>query len=219
MNISIIKRNVKNLILKLTAKKKEKYLEFIRSCYDYSKATPTILCSTCIGGMIYHNLGLQFMSPTINLWCDAEDLSKIAENPDKYLSGPIEFEENDEFDYPVGRIYDVPIYFTHYKTREEAAQKWQERSKRFNADNLYIITDDNGLTDEGRQRLIDSKHKRLIIFTDKETKDEYGFKVEKGYSNPYSVRDIWGFAPFEREFNYAAWLSDKDNYRMARNKW
>lgn len=200
--------------------KRKKYIEMIRSHYDYNKGTPSILCSTCIGGMIYNNLGLKFMTPTINLWCTAEDLSKIAENPQKYFSHDIEFIHNDkDYDYshPVGRIDDVVIYFTHYKTESEAASKWYERRERFNYDNVYIITDDNGLSAEGRQRLIKSKHKRLIIFSAGENTDENSF-VYKCYKNGklgrYSVRGTGGFAAFEKEFDYAAWLSGKDEIRI-----
>ena len=119
----------------------------------------------------------------------------------------------------VGKIIDVPIYFTHYKTREEAVEKWYERAKRFDENNVYIITDDNGLSHEGKQRLINSRHKRLIIFTDKDREDEYSFKLANGFKKPYSVRDVYGFAPFEREFNYANWLSDKNDYKVVRKQW
>ena len=200
--------------------KRKNYIKKIRSHYDYGMETPSILCSTCIGGMIYKNLGLRFMSPTINLWCTAEDFSKIAEDPQKYFEHDIEFIHNDaQYDYPhpVGRIDDIVIYFTHYKTEEEAAAKWRERGKRFDYDNVYIITDDKGLSDEGRQRLINSKHKRLVIFSAGGNTDEYSF-VYKCYENGklgrYSVRGTGGFAAFEKEFDYAAWLSGKNEIRI-----
>ena len=202
--------------------KRKKYIEMICSHYDYSMETPSILCSTCIGGMIYSDLGLEFLSPTINLWCTAEDLSKIAEKPEKYFSQDIEFIHNDRryrYGHPVGRIGDAVIYFTHYETDEEAAAKWYERRERFNYDNVYIITDDNGLSEQGRQRLIKSKHKRLIIFSAGGSTDEYSF-VYKCYKNGvlglYSVRGLSGMAAFEKEFDYAAWLSGKSEIRIDR---
>ena len=52
-----------------------------------------------------------------------------------------------------------------------------------------------------------------------ETKKEpffaYGcYKGQKEIGR-YSVRDLKGFAPFEKEFNYALWLSGKDDYRLT----
>lgn len=222
MTAGEIKRLLKKCVLSTpyVKNKREKYIEMIRSHYDYSKETPSILCSTCIGGMIYNNLGLRFLTPTINLWCTAEDLSKIAGNPEKYFSHDIEFIHNDkDYDYshPVGRIDDVVIYFTHYKTESEAASKWYERRERFNYDNVYIITDDIGLTEQGRQRLINSKHKRLIIFSADDKTNEYSF-IYKCYKNGvlghYSVRGLLGMAAFEKEFDYASWLSGKNEIRI-----
>lgn len=34
----------------------------------------TILSSNCIGGVIYHRLGKQFLSPTINMWFRQPDI-------------------------------------------------------------------------------------------------------------------------------------------------
>lgn len=223
MTAGEIKRLLKKRILltPYVKHKRENYIEMIRSHYDYSKETPSILCSTCIGGMIYNNLGLRFLTPTINLWCTAEDLSKIAGNPEKYFSQDIEFIHNDpdyNYNHPVGRIDDAVIYFTHYKTEKEAASKWYERRERFNYDNVYIITDDKGLSAQGRQRLIKSKHKRLIIFSAADSCDEYGF-VFKCYKNGvlghYSVRGLSGMAAFEKEFDYAAWLSGESEIRLS----
>lgn len=37
----------------------------------------TILSTNCIGGVMYHNLNLKFLSPTINLWISPHDYIKI----------------------------------------------------------------------------------------------------------------------------------------------
>ena len=221
MTLTEIKRKLKSFVLnsKYVRDKKNRFLEMRKSEYDYGKPTPTILCSNCIGGMIYNNLGLKFMSPTINLWCDAEDLAKIAQRPEYYLSLDIEFVHDDpeyKYDYPVGKLDDVYIYFTHYKTEEESAKKWYERRTRFNPDNVYIITDYRGLSENGRNMLINSKHRRLVIFTENAERDKYDFRLHHDMRKSYSVRNLIGFAPFEKEFNYAAWLSDKDCYRIGR---
>ena len=41
---------------------------------------PTIISSNCNGGIIYHDLGLPFNSPTINLSMDTDDFIKLVSN-------------------------------------------------------------------------------------------------------------------------------------------
>ena len=67
-----------------------------------------------------------------------DDYLKFLSNLKFYMSQKlIEIEENKPF--PVGKLYDIKIYFMHYKNFEEASQKWHERAKRINWDNLIIV--------------------------------------------------------------------------------
>lgn len=36
----------------------------------------TLLCNNCLGGVIFHELNLKFLSPTINLWMYPSDFIK-----------------------------------------------------------------------------------------------------------------------------------------------
>lgn len=45
----------------------------------------TIFASNCIGGIIYHNLGLKFLSPTVNLWIEPEDYISMLSDPKDYF--------------------------------------------------------------------------------------------------------------------------------------
>ena len=220
MDFGKIKRKLKASVLKLPhiKAKRKKYGEYMKSRYDYDLGSPTIMCSACIGGMISHELGLQFMSPTINLWMMPSDLVKLVSNPDKYMNAEFEEISDSGYSYPVGRLLDITIYFNHYNSFEEAVRIWMRRKKRIDWDNLYIITDDKNLTDVEIETLKNVKCKRLVIFTKDERKDECFFKYECYENAPevgfYSARDLRGFAPYEREFDYCRWfLGDKD-YRM-----
>lgn len=101
----------------------------------------TIITNSCIGGVMYHKLGKRFLSPTVNLWMYDEDFYKFVQNLDYYLAQPLKFVHVGE-NYPTALCGDVMIYFNHYKTDEEANQKWEERKKRINRDNLFIICAD-----------------------------------------------------------------------------
>lgn len=101
----------------------------------------TILTNTCIAGVMYHKLGKQFMSPTINLWMEDEDFLKFVHDMDAYLAKPLRFIQGRDTT-PVAYCGDVMIHFNHYKTDEEAEAKWDERKRRMNKNNLYIICSD-----------------------------------------------------------------------------
>ena len=102
----------------------------------------SLITNNCIGGVISHDLGLQFRSPTINLYFTYEDFILFCQHLRYYLSLPVE-EEDSEMDYPVGALKGeygtVRIYFQHYGSFEEAKEKWERRASRVDFDNLYVM--------------------------------------------------------------------------------
>lgn len=105
-----------------------------------TNSAPTLICSNCAGGIIYHWLGLQFQSPFINLYMSNEDFLIAMENIEEFLSTPIVEETDTDKPYPVGIGYKgVRINFMHYKTFEEAIRKWEERKSRINFSNLGVV--------------------------------------------------------------------------------
>lgn len=220
MNLGEVKRVIKSLALKLPhiALKQKKYIEFMRSQYDYTLPVPTIICTACIGGMISNNLGLRFMSPTINMWIMPQDIVKFLTNMDEYLNAEFVEDKTSQYSYPVGILKDIRVYFNHYKTFKEAVDKWNDRKTRIDRENLYIITDDKFLTDEDIAALESVKCRRLIIFTKDEERDSCFFRLHsyEGMDEigNYSVRHMDGFSIFEKEFNYSAWLSGRDDIRI-----
>lgn len=101
--------------------------------------TPTLICSNCTGGVLYHWLGLPFLSPFINLYMTNMDFIKAMENFDEFLATEIIEDANNTQSYPVGiGLGGVKLHFMHYKTFEEAIQKWNERKLRINKDNMCV---------------------------------------------------------------------------------
>ena len=75
----------------------------------------TIISSNCVGGIIYHDLGLPFLTPTVNLSFDMNDFVKFVSNLKYYIDKDlIKLDTNKE--YPIGVIEDIKINFIHYKT-------------------------------------------------------------------------------------------------------
>jgi uncharacterized protein (DUF1919 family) len=52
--------------------------------------SPSIIANNCNGGVISHDLGLRFMSPTVNLYFQFPDYIRFLQRLDYYLSLPPE---------------------------------------------------------------------------------------------------------------------------------
>lgn len=103
----------------------------------------SIISNHCWGGITYHALKMQFLSPFINMFVMNEEYLRLLENLERYLSLPVEYEgEAEEINlhcmYPVGLLGDVHLHFNHYASFDEAVLKWDERKRRINMDNLFV---------------------------------------------------------------------------------
>lgn len=125
--------------------------------------------------MLLHDLHLRFNSPTVNLYFTAGDFVKFCRNIKFYLSQDITEDKSTDKDYPVGTIglndEKITIYFMHYENFSDAVQKWHERAKRINWENLYIIMTDGTACNETIARefdLLPYEHKALLTYRDLE---------------------------------------------------
>lgn len=130
----------------------------------------SLITNNCIGGIISHDMHLRFLSPTINLGFDDAEFIRFVANLDEYLRLPVEEVVEKKCDYPVGVIHGsagmVRIFFMHYKTFEEAVAKWEERKKRVNMDNIYVIMEGNSCDEKMLEDFdkLDFEHK--VVLTD-----------------------------------------------------
>ena len=121
-----------------------KYISFVQKIFNKVNRKKlknkdfTLVTSNCTGGILYHWLGLKFRSPFINLYMSNEDYIKALENFELFLSTPLkEYKRNEN--YPIGIGYsNVKIHFVHYTSFEEANNKWKERIKRIDKQNLCV---------------------------------------------------------------------------------
>ncbi|EKH1709658.1 DUF1919 domain-containing protein [Campylobacter lari] len=114
----------------------------------------SIFSNNCIAGFLYNDYNIKFYSPTINLQFTPMDFIKFCSNIDFYLS--IKLEENQDMQiaeeqfalisnvkinkqFPVGKLGDILVFFQHYRSFKEAADKWEDRKKRVTRNNIYII--------------------------------------------------------------------------------
>lgn len=120
----------------------------------FTNADVSIISMNCTGGILYHDLGLKFLSPTVNMYMKAEDFIKFCENLSNYLAIDNLIECADKSivgdrTYPVAKLGDIYLYLVHYKTVYEAERKWNERKQRINPSKIVILNNDReGMTTE-----------------------------------------------------------------------
>ena len=124
----------------------------------------TILCSDCIGGVIYHDFNLRFNSPTINLYIKPSEFVKFCKNLDFYLN--CKLEQVNSNNRIIGKLKDINIVFLHYSSYKEAEKKWNERVKRINKNNMCLImTCKDGYTPKDIKDFDSLSFKNKIVFT------------------------------------------------------
>ncbi len=129
----------------------------------------TIIASNCMGTFMYYDLKVPFLSPTINLNIEINDFVKMVENLEWYISQEITELEGESDRCPVGLLGDIKIYFVHYDTFSEGVSKWEERKRRINRNNMFIVgTETDTCTCETLARFERLPYPDKVIFTHRE---------------------------------------------------
>lgn len=129
----------------------------------------TIISSHCAGGTIYHDMGIPFLTPTVNLAIDGDDFCTFCENLEYFFSLELKPYRTDIVDYPVGRLGgDVEIRFIHYNSFETAKQTWERRKERINFNKILIMSSDrDGMGKDKCLKRFDKLPYKKIMYTSK----------------------------------------------------
>lgn len=108
---------------------------YIRSKTKYEGSPFVVISNNCWGAEIYKLLNLQYNTPFVGLFLTGPDFVKLLENFDKLIRTQVIFTEESRqlaqsLGYPVGTIDDIKIHFMHYKSENEAREKWERRVNR-----------------------------------------------------------------------------------------
>jgi uncharacterized protein (DUF1919 family) len=185
----------------------------------------SILSCDCTAGGIYRDLGLKFLSPTINLYFSRDDFCKFALNLSHYSSLNLLFpDELQTESFPVGLLGDIKIYFMHYQNAEEARAKWYERSKRINPHNIFVImTDTHPITPKTVELFKAISYPKILLCSKSYSLEEHEWVIrkkakalDKSYLAPsslFSWKRFYDFSPF------VSWLNQgqKDVKKTKRN--
>lgn len=177
----------------------------------------TLIARDCVGGILYHQLGLRFLSPTINLFFTPEDFNYFCLYLKEYIDATLVELTESGVSYPVGlllpnkkyNLKPIRVDFMHYDSFKIAKEKWEARKKRINWDNIYVFSsfcyprEIATLTPELISNWNKIKYKKVML-TDK----NYGFDDECIISKPEECKEY-------------AWLlyqpDGLDNYRRTFN--
>lgn len=169
----------------------------------------SIICNNCWGGYVYRRYGLPYLTPTVGLYFFAEDFVKLCSNVKSYMEKPLEFiecsqsrykdllEKRNHANVPIARLGDIEVIFLHYKTIEEAREKWERRAQRINYDNLIFKFSKMNLCTDDDLRAFDSMNcdKKICFLPPEEArnykcgisfKSSAGEKEIKGETDEYS---------------------------------
>ncbi len=183
--------------------------------------TPTLICSNCTGGVLYHWLGLEFRSPFINLYMENGDFLTAMENFDEFIAGEIIEDKNSGLNYPVGiAVHGERIHFMHYPDFDNALLKWNERKARINPNNMAIMLTNFGVGcdkiggDKATviQRFNQLPFKHKLIFSGEKI-DEPNVVWLKGYNRASTTQNIFGTQSitgkrFIDQFDYVEYIND-----------
>lgn len=190
------------------------YKEFKRR--KLKNTTPTIISSNCNGEFWYYDMKLKFLSPTINLSFDMNEYVKMLENLRWYMKQPILPYEDNRFEFPTGKLADIEIRFNHYNTFDEAVAKWEERKKRIEWDNLFILgIDGDNCSYKTMQRFDQLPYKNKVIFTHipyPEIESSYyipGFESEEGVGVLLDFKKQFWVRRYLDDFDYVSFLNGK----------
>ena len=135
----------------------------------------TIIASNCTGTLPYRFIGMEYLTPTVNLFFHAPCYLKFATHLDHYLAQPLRFIPESRYEngrrahaehgfYPIGVLDDIEIHFMHYSDAGDAAEKWNRRKQRINRNNLiYAFTDQNDCTPEIMQAFDRLPGRKLML--------------------------------------------------------
>lgn len=177
----------------------------------------SFLCPNCIGGILFHDLGMRFYSPTVNLMMRQDHFIRFVLNREDYLREILQFYEDENYSCPCAHLGDIDIHFTHYKTREEARDKWIDRSRRIDDNNLFIFAEErDGIGEYQIRELGKVSARGVLVFTAHQYQDIPYAQFLPSYEKEGEVGNILKRSFFddsreyEKYFDFVKWFNEAD---------
>lgn len=204
--------------------------EYLTSLYRRSRLRNrdfTIISNDCTGALMYRSLRMRKDSPTCDMTIGVYGFLPFCRHLKEYLSVPVDDPTEEDLKkfpgckVPIGMLRggnglpDIGLVFTHYKTLEEAREKWYRRRERVHYDNLFVTV---FWDDTAEESLLDEYEKlpyRKVIFTSLEDKARwkdtfrFSFMGQDINADVFTYKKGTGLFRFRYldEFDFVKWLN------------
>jgi len=187
-----------------------------------------IISNDCWGAEMYKLLDRPFNTPFIGLMLMSPCYIKMLQNPFFYIKEPLVFKEHSRYpemqqiksgtDFPLAVLgeSDIEVHFLHYKSKEEAKEKWDRRVKRIDWQHLFVKYDcgKDYATAETVAAFNELKISNKLIFG----------KEDFGSENVFVIRDypknaVQQFRSCFLSFNPVGWLLGDMVYKSRFQRW
>lgn len=181
----------------------------------------TIISSDCTGGLLYHDLGLEFKSPTINMAIEAHGFVELCSDLKKHISQSSLRIDNTQssmngLDYPIMVLGDsIYLHGIHYHTTNEFIEKWNSRKNRINYNDIFcIFTAKDGFDEQLLPKIDAIPHKKVLLSN---VKYDYDWcvwlpqtKGMKTVGNVTIFEGLTGKRRYETCFDWVKWFNGAD---------
>lgn len=205
-----------------------KYIKYIQDKIDLSNRkrlknpSPSLICSNCAGGYLYHFLRLKFYSPFINLYLTNSDFIYMMENWNHFISSPLVQDLDSNEPYPIGIGWGgIKIHFLHYHDWNEAILKWEERKKRIDSNNIgFALTNLKDDNEELVHRFAQIPIKNKIVFTNNPYPQYECAVYIKGFQAEDIKKQLWSRISKMRakrlidQFDYVSWINNLPHNKL-----
>ncbi|MBQ9973414.1 MAG: DUF1919 domain-containing protein [Oscillospiraceae bacterium] len=172
-----------------------------------------IIASMCAGGILSHDLGLQFLSPTINLIIP--EFTAFCDGLEDRLRGELVDKGTSPHGYPLAELDGFLIEGVHYHSFDQLNEQWRRRTQRFFAstDEIVLIASD---TQVHLPRDVEAFHAlpyRKVCFTSRQDipYEEFiycpEFAGEDTVGDILRYTDLLGTRIFEKRLDCVGWLN------------
>lgn len=172
-----------------------------------------IVSSMCAGGILSHDLGLQFLSPTINLIIP--EFTAFCDGLEERLRGELVDRGVSVHGYPLAELDGFLIEGVHYHSFEELKEQWERRASRFFAaeDEILLIASDAQVQIPEDMEAFHALPYRKICYTSRKNIPYKEFVYCPEFAGQETAgdilryTDIFGTRIFEKRLDCVGWLN------------
>lgn len=201
-----------------TAKKKLKRFIFLKRLMNPNFC---IISRDCWGSRVYQELNLEYNTPFVGLFLFSPCYIRLLSNFHWFMDQDIVFVDESKYPtanelrktnyYPIGVLGgEVEVHFLHYKSVDDADEKWKKRSARVNYQNLFIAYNDKeSFTEELLNKFENLPFQHKVFFTaNKNFNTPSAVWISECAEKPY-VDDLYKNSYLvHRHFDVIDWLNN-----------